>query len=94
MVRFSERDQNTDYICTSFICGLISGTWVNGKKWFCPSTSLSVWLVINNTATRHQLIMDKALRIKPVAGIWLNASICPLAPFFSLAEILVHYELR
>lgn len=54
------------------------------KKWVCPSACLSVWLVINNTATIHQLIMAKALCVKPVVGIWLNASICPLAPCFVL----------
>lgn len=53
------------------------------KKRVCPSACLSVWLVINNTATIHQLIMAKALHLKLV-GIWLNASICLLAPrFFS-----------
>lgn len=80
--RSSERDQNIDCVCTSFIWGLISGMWVNGKKRVCLSACLSVWLVINNMATTHQLIMAKALCVKPVVGIWLNASICPLAPCF------------
>lgn len=89
-VHFSEGGQNANYICTGFIWGLISGTWVNGKKWVCPSPSLSVWLVINSTATTHPLITEKALRIKPVVGIWLNLS---PGPIFSLVEILVQREL-
>lgn len=82
MFHSSERDQNIDCVYTSFMWCLISGMWVNRKKWFCLSARFSEWLVINNTATKHQLIMAKALCVKPVVGIWLNASTCPLAPCF------------
>lgn len=56
------------------LCGAL--TWVNGKKWFCPSTSLSVWLVTNELMYCGSVITDRAPHTKPAPGVWLNVSIC------------------